>query len=164
MSDDGADLGVGAERALKTVLGGEPQPTEEERQTVEEMNERLRAAPIEGTSYEGTADACARIILEAWDNYPDIRDVPSENRYLKDKEGKLVEPRVGVLFPLTISLHEVLKRLHPKGTPGHEVLSGLTGFMWGWAVNAARRCYGLSPVSNPAIVTIGRKDAEDKEA
>jgi hypothetical protein len=31
---------------------------------------------------------------------------------------------------------------------------GLTGFMWGWAVNAVRRCLELPPVPNPAIITL----------
>lgn len=31
----------------------------------------------------------------------------------------------------------------------------LTGFMWGWAVNAARKVLGDGPVPNPAIVEIG---------
>lgn len=28
----------------------------------------------------------------------------------------------------------------------------LTGFMWGWAVNAALRCMELPPRPNPAII------------
>jgi hypothetical protein len=35
---------------------------------------------------------------------------------------------------------------------------GLTGFQWGWAVNAARRCLELEPVDNPAILTIEMED------
>lgn len=31
---------------------------------------------------------------------------------------------------------------------------GLSGFQWGWAVNAARYCVELPPVPNPAIVVI----------
>jgi hypothetical protein len=35
---------------------------------------------------------------------------------------------------------------------------GLTGFQWGWAVNAARRCLELEPIPNPAILTIEVED------
>lgn len=30
----------------------------------------------------------------------------------------------------------------------------LTGFMWGWAANAARYCVELPPAPNPAIMEI----------
>jgi hypothetical protein len=36
-----------------------------------------------------------------------------------------------------------------------EEAGGMTGFMWGWAFNAARRICELPPAANPAIVTIG---------
>jgi len=151
MSDDGADLGVDAKRALGVVLGGDEQPTEEERKSVAEMRETLLAAPIESTSYEGTANACARLILEAWEKYPNVRDVPSENEYLRGPDGKTVlEPWVSI----TKDLHPVLKEIYKDNKAATAVLSDLTGFMWGWAVNAARRCSDMPQVPNPAIVTI----------
>ena len=156
MSQDGADIGVGAERALGTVLGGEPQPTDEEQQTVEEMLDRILSAPIEAKSYDGAATACARIIIEAWDRYPPLKYVPSEALYLKGGDGMLVYAADGGLVKIGVGLHEVLKRLHADDSPESEVLAGLSGFMWGWAVNAARRCAGLGPVPNPAIMEIGQ--------
>ena len=151
MSQDGADLGVGVERALGTVLGGKPQPSEEEKETVEQMRERILAAPIECASYDGTATACARLILQAWEKYPNVRDVPSENEYLRGTDGKAVlDPWVST----TKDLHSVLNGIYEKDEAATRVLGGLTGFMWGWAVNAARRCEGLGPVRNPAIVEL----------
>lgn len=91
---DGAHQGIGAERALKTILGGEPQPTEEERETVEEMRARILSTPIESTSYDGAATACARLILEAWKKYPRLVEVPIEGRYLRDEEGGARRTRV----------------------------------------------------------------------
>lgn len=32
---------------------------------------------------------------------------------------------------------------------------GLTGFMFGWAVNAAKYASGATPSNNPALLTIG---------
>jgi hypothetical protein len=32
---------------------------------------------------------------------------------------------------------------------------GITGFQWGWGVNAARRLVELPPQPNPAIVDVG---------
>jgi hypothetical protein len=31
---------------------------------------------------------------------------------------------------------------------------GITGFQWGWAVNAARFAESLPPEPNPAIITV----------
>ena len=47
-------------------------------------------------------------------------------------------------------LYDVLKA---DGIPLEEL--GITGFQWGWAYNAARRCLELPPEPNPAIITIG---------
>lgn len=152
---DGAQLGVGAERALKTIIGGESTPNLEERETIEEMEKRIRSAPIDANmSYDGCATACARIILEAFDHYPNLRDLPSETPYLCDSNGKAVFID-GNMIATGRSLYDVLKKLYPDETSAQQqIFSELTGFQWGWAANAARRCKGLGEVSNPAIIEI----------
>lgn len=41
--------------------------------------------------------------------------------------------------------------------PGCDVSDlGLSGFMWGWALNAVRQMLGHSPGANPAILTLGK--------
>ena len=153
---DGANLGIGAERALKTILGGEPPETECE--TVEQMKARILTAPITATSYDGTATACARLILEAWKAYPQLVEVPHETVYLVGADGRMVwrdtEPHDVVIVP---GLHTTLKALYADRPEALEVLCGLTGFMWGWAINAALRCIDQPSVRNPAIVEIGSK-------
>jgi hypothetical protein len=151
--NDGAHVGVGAKRALDTILGGDPSPTEEECETVEQMRERILAAPIEAKDYDGAATACARLILEAWKKYPQLVEVPHENIYLKDEAGNLVIVDDG-LVQLVPGLHAALKSLYRDRQEALEILTGLTGFMWGWAVNAANRCLDLPPVANPALLEI----------
>ena len=157
MSSDGADIGVGAERALGTILGGEDQPSEEERETREQMEGRIRNAPISADGYDGAATACARIILEAYEEYPVLRNHPTEGVYLTDQAGQMVwfeehKKQAVVTIP---GLVDVLKQLHEQEPEKLAVFSDLTGFMWGWAVNAARHVLGLDPKPNPAILEIG---------
>ena len=42
-----------------------------------------------------------------------------------------------------------------EASPERKVMMELTGFMWGWAYNAAARVLGLNAQPNPAIVEIG---------
>lgn len=152
MSDDGADMGVMADRALKTIFGAE-QPAQDEQLSPEEFERTIRESPMAASSYGGAASACARLILEALEKYPQLRDVPYEGRYLTEKDGNLVYSPDGGLVLIQAGLHDALKRLHPDGE-GATVLSGLTGFMWGWACNAVQNILGKPPVPNPAILDI----------
>jgi len=164
MGDDGAHLGVGAERALKTILGGEPAPTEAESESVEAMRARILAAPIASETYDGVATACARLILEAWQRYPRLLEVPFETVYLTGDDGRMVligdHPADQSVVPLAPGLHSVLKSVYHGRPDALAVLSDLTGFMWGWAVNAALRCIDQPPAPNPALITVGAADSE----
>lgn len=158
---------------METILGDEPAPTEAECETIEAMRARILATPYEAAqSYDGAAEACARIIIEALEQYPVLTSVPTETIYLRhdDERAVLVNSRgdvvedfgAGVLMvPISTSLYDVLKILHPEGTPQCAVFMELTGFMWGWAMNAARRCarvpgVELGQVPNPAMLEVSR--------
>jgi len=154
---DGAHLGIGAERAMKTIVGGEPHPTEAECETIEQMRARILAAPIESKSYDGAATACARLILEAWKKYPQLIEVPHTGVYLNNADGQMVWEECGGAVTLVPGLHDALKQVYRERPEALAVLSGLTGFQWGWAVNAALRCIDQPPVQNPAIVTVEAK-------
>lgn len=153
---DGAAFGIGAERALGTILGGEPAPTEEEGMSVAEMTEWLVNAPAATdpaalTSYGECARAVAGEILRwALANPQRYARTPAENEYEHDAEGKLVFNDEGGLNLVQVGLYGVLK---DEGVALD--LLGITGFQWGWAYNAARRCLELPPEPNPAIVTLG---------
>ncbi len=150
MSSDGASMGVNADRALETILGGEEQPAKEEQKTPAAMEAEIRAQGFENLSYGTCATATARLILEAYDKYPQLKALPSEQEYLRDATGKMLWPAVH----LTVSIYDVLKELHAEDPQKLEILTGLTGFMWGWAFNAVRYCQSEPPVPNPALMTI----------
>jgi hypothetical protein len=152
MMSDGAHQGYGAEAAVKAVFGSDD-PVELE--TVEEMRDRILAAPRpepepegEGYSYDGTATYLAKIVLTALLADPALASVPTEAVYAHDDESKMVWPAVKI----QPSLWDILKeRTSPED---YAAVQGFTGFQWGWAVNAARRCVELGPVANPAIIEI----------
>jgi hypothetical protein len=130
---DGAHLGIDAERALQTVLGGKPVPAESERAERREIRERITAAAARGgdpRGYGDCADMAAGMVLAFFE-----RKHPNE--------------RVG------FSNHEALFDEVDKFTDGKLRGLDLTGFMWGWAVNAARFVLEQPPVSNPAIIDLG---------
>jgi hypothetical protein len=124
---DGAHLGYTAEQALKQVLGGELEEDEQGTMSAQEMRDWLLAAEVE----------------HAMDSYGEC------SRYA----GGLV---LGwfLAHPYTASLDEntLYETMKEAGVSFEEL--GLTGFQWGWAVNAARRCVELPPIPNPAILVI----------
>ena len=153
---DGAHLGVKADRALGTILGGEDQPTEDEKQTPEQMLDEIRSASKAPNDYGECALAYARVLLEAYETHPALRDHPTESVYLNGQDGKAVFSPDGGLVRLVPDIYEVLKRLHPDEECWQQkVMNELTGFMVGWAVNAVRYALGDPPRPNPAMVEIG---------
>lgn len=135
---DGAHLGVGAERALGTVLGNDPQPAAEERMSAGEMAEWVMAATsADANSYDGCARYAAKLVLTWLLEDPTRASSPPENEY--DDAYNVTTPGW-------------YDRMKADGSPVASL--DLTGFMWGWAVNAARRCVELPPSPNPAIVSI----------
>lgn len=152
---DGAGFGLGAEQAMRTVLGAD-QPAEEDLMTVAEMREKLLTArPPEGTTkatgwtYDDAANYAARLILEYFLADPRRASIPTENEYEHDAEGHLVYDETRGLNVVTTGLYDVMSG---DGIPIDDL--GLSGFQWGWAVNAARRCVELPPVPNPALLTV----------
>ncbi len=152
---DGAHLGVGAERALGTVLGSEGQPTDDEKMTAGQMQEWLLSAPrwndpAAMASYDECARAVAGEVLrwalanpERYAHTPMETEIewPTKPDGTKDYNNPIYGAK---------SLYDVLK---DEGI-GLDKL-GITGFQWGWAYNAARRCLELPPQPNPAIIEIG---------
>jgi hypothetical protein len=151
MSSDGASMGVGASRAIGTILGGEEQPSDDERKTPEQMMDEIRNQEFENLDYGSTSMAVARLILEAYEKYPEIQNVPKECVYLRDASNQMVWPAV----TLTTDLYKVLKEIHSEDQRKLDILKSLTGFMWGWAVNVVQYAMDLPEQPNPAIMSIG---------
>jgi hypothetical protein len=141
---DGAHLGYGAEAAMKAVMG-DKSPVE--RETAGQMFERIMATSRDdANTYDGVATYMAKLIIVAFQADPALADQPIDNVYGRNLDGSTDFDTV-----VTPGLWEVLRdRLDPA-----DRCPDMTGFMWGWAVNAARRCLELGPVPNPAIITIG---------
>lgn len=128
---DGAHLGVSASRALKTILGGEPSPTEDECMGREEFASRVRSAPH------------------------DLEDIVGEDPYGEASEWLarryllIIEQAPAVTRDIA---WEVFRARWPEDA---EEAGGMTGFMHGWAWNAARNALSKPAEANPAILTIG---------
>lgn len=153
---DGAAQGVSATRALDTILGGAEQPADEEKMSVAEMLDKLLAAPpctdpAAMAGYGECAESVAGEILRwAYANPDRYANTPAETEITwpekADGSGKdYNNPIYG-----RRGLYDVLK---DDGIALDTL--GITGFQWGWAYNAARRCLELPPVQNPAIVELG---------
>ena len=129
MSDDGADMGVLPSRALETIIGGKGQPFQEERASPEEMRKKIMEQP---------------------DRYEDVTGAKGEGYqnmtlWLAKQFLKLLEEGFsGDEHDLFL---EMMKR---NGEKDYD----FTGFMVGYANNAARYCLGKPPQPNPAIVEI----------
>jgi hypothetical protein len=154
---DGANQGVMPERALGTILGGKDQPTDEEKLSRQELLEKIRGASLAPDSYDDASLAIARVIVEAIEKYPCLRSVPMEAEYLRDANEKMVwfEDRESPAIHIRPGMYEILEKLHPdESSPERVVMNGMTGFMWGWAYNAAAHVLFMDQQRNPAIVEI----------
>lgn len=160
MSGDGAHMGVDAERALGTILGGEPQPTEEERRSPDEMRAWILSAPTRAEfeargpeidySYGERARVVARVILEQYLADPRLATLPMETEYDWDADPDRGAQGMKPEFVRQRSLSDVLRE---NGVYDEHIAGlGITGFQWGWAVNAARFCVEIEPQPNPAIL------------
>jgi hypothetical protein len=108
-----------------------------------EFRDYLMEPDQEPLDYSECARRVARTILEYYLADPRRASIPTETVYQEpvDWSNPVVAER---------GLYDVMK---DDGYPLGDL--GLTGFQWGWAVNAARRCVELPPAPNPAILTIG---------
>lgn len=155
-------MGVGADRALDTILGGKPSPDESEQQTPEQVRERITAVLARGGSPQGygdCADMVAGMVLAFYEKRPEARDWPTEPK------GEFVGPD-GAPFNTNVHPWPEGYEFRQSGPDLYKEVKafsdgklgdlGITGLQWGWAVNAARYASSLNPQPNPAIVTVGR--------
>ena len=170
MSSDGAHLGVSADRALKTIIGGDPEPEPDERRSPDEMRAWILSAPTtdefraymdahEGAytdaDYGDCARVVARVILEAYLAEPSLASLPMDAEY--DWEGDPDHGSQG-MKPEFVRQHDLAYVMRERGLYDGIRGLGISGFQWGWAVNAARFCVEVEPQPNPAIMTVGGSD------
>ena len=157
-SPDGAHLNYTADQALTGELGG-AQPTQEERMTDEQFAEWIRSTPDTEDGYEGAARLAARYMLEWLTRHPLEQWRPLEDeldwKKLKatGREEEIILNDWRAHRTEYVAVEGVWDRI--KEDEPRLADLGLTGFMAGWAWNAARKVLGLGPQKNPAIIEIG---------
>lgn len=152
---DGAHLGVGAERALETVLGGQPQPSKDERASRARLLETITEAASRNTpaGYDDAANMIAGLVFRFYCEKPEAQAWPvTQKGYYLLPDGTHADRWCadGTFTPTTPNLYDEVD----KFTGGRLSQIEATGFMWGWAVNAARYVSNLPPEPNPAIIEI----------
>lgn len=127
---DGANLGISATRALKTILGGEPSPTKEEGKSKEQLIADLMAIDDDykkaSTDYDSTTMWLAK------------------QMYLERLAGKDGD---------SSAMYDFVKEKFKDKWKEWNV--DFTGFMVGFANNLSRYLTDKPEQSNPALMTIG---------
>ena len=128
MSD--GSRGYTAKQGVEAVLGGKD---------IDKMNKgegamspgEMREYLLDGHDDDGYADASRKIggwYLTEFEKDPSLMELKESEQW-----------------------EEMKKRTSSQNT---DFINGCTGFMVGWAVNAARYALGKNQVANPAIMTI----------
>lgn len=161
---DGAHMGIDAKRALDTIIGGEGQPTEEERSTPESVRARIEAVPLfEGPkpwdvgggddSYNLATDAIAHAFLVLLEEDRSLLE-PQPYPETYDDGDPMPEWTRGKNRDLSDVLWEAMKERWPNAD---EWVGGATGFMVGFATNTALYVLDAGYASNPAIMELRAK-------
>ena len=127
MSIDGANIGVSPSRALRTIIGGESTPPLDDQRSDSEFSEYIATAPeppFDSEDQGQNYDNCCRYIAKHFVSLL-IEDPDSSLNHAYDEAKR-----------------RGMKSVDP------------TGFMVGWAYNAARKILNLKEAPNPAIVDI----------
>lgn len=160
MSVDGAAQGIPADQALNVILGGQPEQ-EQVHATDDEVRARVQAAWARNDpqSYDDCADTAAGLLLAFYEARPEAAEWPAENRY----EWQQADGSWSTIYPQDLPADKapISRTVGPNLYGEADAWSegklgglGLTGFMWGWAVNTAKHLVGQPPVPNPAIVIV----------
>src|SRR5262245_11274759 len=147
---DGAHYGLRAEDAMRRVVAGDP--IKSEPLPNPEMEALIRSRPLPDqdqhvtNDYSEMSEIIAHCFLVLEDEDPGILDrdtlFSSENTEYEDLWGKSMGKD-----------HAPWEAAKVKwGQAFDDVCGGASGFMVGWALNAARSIKGYGPTRNPAII------------
>lgn len=160
---DGAHMGIKASRALNTILGGEDQPTDEEKTTPEEVRARIEAVPLfEGIppwddigpddAYSMATDAIAHAFLILLEEDPTLLEPQFYPDTYPDGEPTNL---AGVKRDQASVLWDAMKERWPHAD---DWIGGASGFMVGFALNTALYAGKIPAYApNPAIMEIDIK-------
>lgn len=155
-SPDGAHLNYTADAGLKAVLGDSEEQASAERMTDEQFAAYIRECPDDAaTSYEGGARLAARYMLVWLEAHPSEQWRPLEDEidWKKFEADSVTMEDWETKRSQYIAVEGAYDRIAEEYPAIHDI--GLTGFMAGWAWNAARKVLNLAPQVNPAIVEVG---------
>ncbi len=145
---DGAHLNIPANDAMKAAIGGEDTTVMTDADFEQMIREAPLGLPMSDYDYGTYSNAVARIVLEAYETYPQLQTISDEHVYLQDAEGNTLWEPPGPIA-LNKSLYDIIKMIYEEH---EEFFMEMSGFQWGWAMNAARKVLGLGAVPNPALV------------
>lgn len=162
---DGSNMGITAGRALGTILGGDEQPTEDEKATKEETRARIMSRP------DPSVDERAWDMAEGEDGYSFATDciakafILIEEKYPGTLETKLYYPDDFEYEPLRGMERSpemaVWEKAAEEWPSFKKWAGGASGFMVGFAYNVARWLTEKPIVQNPAIITVNVPDAKE---
>jgi hypothetical protein len=163
LGPEGAASSLTASEALGIVLGGvdpeeKPRPSQQEYLDTCDMppewSEKAIGAFLDYSDDSGRAySECGRIIgkliLDFLREHPECENMPAESKYdWTGFDGGSMPPIVAE------GLWDTIVRVDPERGKKLNACQP-SGFMVGWAINAARTAMGWGPVANPALITIG---------
>lgn len=155
---DGSNLGITSGRALKTILGGDEQPDDDEKQTKAETLARIMSRPdpsIEDTAwnvaegedgYSFATDCIAKAFLLIEEKYPGTLNTPTY--YPDDYDYELL--RGAARSPESAVWDKAVEEW-----PAFRAWAGgATGFMVSFAFNTARWLNDKPVLQNSAIISV----------
>lgn len=151
---DGAQDGLSAHEGMKLAIGGGEKPKPKMRP--DEIAAYLLGPDVpiteDGDGYNEAARRCGKFILLTLTARPEIQQAPVETEYDFATWNAEGENRGDFAPILRKGWDQLLKEADPVGYAA--AVDGISGFMWGFAVNQVRYVLGLNQVRNPAIIEI----------
>jgi hypothetical protein len=158
-SPDGAHLNYTAHEGLSAVLGDADEQSTAPHMSDDDFARYIRECPEDAAdSYDGSARLAARYMLQWLETHPleAWRPLEDEIDWKKFEAAGSPWDDFETRRSEFVAIEGAWDRICEEAPALREL--GMTGFMAGWAWNAARKVLNLGPQANPAIVTVGGSD------